>query len=245
MFPDPAVAPVIPPVTVPTVHAKLLATDAVSEILGLVPLQMATEAGLVTTGVGLTVTVIVYGIPTQAPVTEVGVTMYSTLPAVVLLGLVNVWLIRLPLPADAPVMLPLIVPIVHVNVLGAVAASVIFGLALLHTETVAGLLTAGLGFTVTVIVNAGPAHEPVVDVGVTIYSTLPAVELLGLVSVWLIVLPEPALAPVIPPLIDPMVHVKLDGTLAVSAMFGPVPVQIEVAAAFVTAGVGFTVTVIV
>jgi hypothetical protein len=61
----------------------------------------------------------------------------------------------------------------------------------------------------------------------------------------LIVLPAPALAPVIPPLMAPIVHAKLLGALAVSAMFGPVPVQIEVAAAFVTAGVGFTVTVIV
>jgi hypothetical protein len=154
-------------------------------------------------------------------------------------------LITPPLPEDAPEMLPLMVPIVQLNVEGAVAASVMFGLVALQIATDAGLLTAGLGLTVTVIVNGAPAQAPVVDVGVTIYSTLPAVALLGLVSVWLMVDPDPALAPVIPPFTAPIVHAKLLGALAVSAMFGPVPVQIDVADALVTAGVGFTVTVIV
>jgi hypothetical protein len=36
---------------------------------------------------------------------------------------------------------------------------------------------------VTVIVKAAPIHVPVVEVGVTIYSTVPAVALLGFVSV--------------------------------------------------------------
>jgi hypothetical protein len=66
-----------------------------------------------------------------------------------------------------------------------------------------------------------------------------------LVSVWLIVPPEPALAPVIPPVTVPIVHAKLLGALAVNVIFGPVPLQIEVVAALVTAGLGFTVTVIV
>jgi hypothetical protein len=59
-----------------------------------------------------------------------------------------------------------------------------------------------------------------VDVGVTIYSTVPAVALLGLLSAWLMVVPDPALAPVIPPVIFPIVHAKLLGALAVRAMFG-------------------------
>jgi hypothetical protein len=59
VLPDPAVAPVIPPVIVPIVHAKLLAADAVREIFGEVLLQIDTVAGLVTAGVGFTVTVIV------------------------------------------------------------------------------------------------------------------------------------------------------------------------------------------
>jgi hypothetical protein len=61
----------------------------------------------------------------------------------------------------------------------------------------------------------------------------------------LIVPPDPALAPVIPPTIVPIVQAKVLGALAVSVMLGPVALQIEAVAAFVTAGVGFTVTVIV
>lgn len=55
--------------------------------------------------------------------------------------------------------------------------------------------------------------------------------------------PEPALAPVIPPVIAPTVHVNVLGTLAVREMFGPVPLQVEAVAGVVTAGVGRTVTV--
>jgi ABC-type proline/glycine betaine transport system permease subunit len=86
-------------------------------------LHIAFVAAVVTAGVGLTVTVIVYGDPTQPPVVDVGVTMYCTLPAVALLGLLSVWLMFAPDPAVAPVMLPLIVPIVQVNVLAALAVS--------------------------------------------------------------------------------------------------------------------------
>ncbi len=75
--PDPAAAPVIPPVTVPIVHEKVLAAVEVSDILGLVPLQVATAAAFVTTGLGLTVTVIVYGVPAHPGVAvDVGVTIY-------------------------------------------------------------------------------------------------------------------------------------------------------------------------
>jgi galactitol-specific phosphotransferase system IIC component len=89
----------------------------------------------------------------------------------------------LPEPALAPVILPLIEPIVHVNVLGALAVRAIFGLVLLQIETAAGFVTSGLGLTVTVIVNGAPVQLPVVDVGVTIYSTDPAVALPGLVNI--------------------------------------------------------------
>ena len=74
------------------------------------------------------------------------------------------------------------VPIVQLKVLGALDVIVIFGLVPLHILTVAGLVTIGLGLTVTVIVYGVPAHEPVVDVGVIMYWTVPAVALLGLVS---------------------------------------------------------------
>lgn len=57
-----------------------------------------------------------------------------------------------PDPADAPVTPPVIVPIVQVNVLGTLAVNVMFGLVPLHVEVVAGLVTTGVGYTVTVIV---------------------------------------------------------------------------------------------
>ena len=74
-----------------------------------------------------------------------------------------------PDPALAPVMLPVIVPSVHVKLLGALAVSEMLGLLPLHTEAVGAVVTAGVGFTVTVMVNGAPAHDPVDDVGVTIY----------------------------------------------------------------------------
>ena len=86
-----------------------------------------------------------------------------------MLGLVSVWLIVDPEPALAPVILPVIVPIVHAKLLGVLAVKLIFGPVPLHILAVAELVTDGIGFTVTVIVKADPAHKPAVDVGVTIY----------------------------------------------------------------------------
>ena len=57
--PKPALAPVMPPVIVPMVQVKELATDAVKLMPGLVPLQMVAVLEVVTTGAGSTVTVIV------------------------------------------------------------------------------------------------------------------------------------------------------------------------------------------
>lgn len=105
---------------------------------------------------------------------------------------------------------------------------------------------AGVGFTVTVMVYGVPGQVvEAVDTGVTIYCTVPAVVLLGLFSVCAIVEPEPAVAPVIPPVIVPTVHVKLLAAVAVSAIFVAVALQIVAVLAVVTTGVGFTVTVIV
>jgi hypothetical protein len=61
----------------------------------------------------------------------------------------------------------------------------------------------------------------------------------------LIVEPEEALAPDIPPVFVPRVHAILDATLAVNAIPGPVPLHVEALADVVTTGDGFTVTVIV
>ena len=84
-----------------------------------------------------------------------------------------------------------------------------------------------------------------VDVGVTIYCTVPAAELLGFVRVCAMVAPDPADAPVMPPLIVPIVHVNVLAAVAVSAIFVAVALQIVAVLAVVTAGLGFTVTVIV
>jgi uncharacterized protein Usg len=245
VLPEPLLAPLINPVIVPIVQVKVLGVLAVKAIFGLVPLQVLAVLAVVTEGKGFTVIIILYGVPAQNPVIEVGVTRYSTVPAVALLGFVSTWLIVPPEPADAPVILPTIVPIVQVNVLGALAVNEMFGLVPLHVLAVAKLVTAGFGLTVTVIVYAGPGHDPVVEVGVTIYSTEPGIALLGLVSTWLIVLPDPATAPVILPVIVPIVQAKLLGALAVSAIFWLVPLQVLAVFAVVTTGVGLIVTVIV
>jgi hypothetical protein len=152
VFPDPLLAPVIPPLIAPIVQLNVLEALAVREIFGLVPVQTDVAGALVTAGVGLTVTVIVNAAPTQFPVTDVGVTIYCTEPAVAFEGLVSVWLIRLPDPAVAPVIPPETVPIVQVKVLAADAVRFMLGLVALQMASVAGLVTAGVGFTVTVIV---------------------------------------------------------------------------------------------
>lgn len=57
--PELALAPVILPVIVPIVQLKLLAALDVKEISVEAPLQILLAAALVTTGIGLTFTVIV------------------------------------------------------------------------------------------------------------------------------------------------------------------------------------------
>jgi hypothetical protein len=138
-------------------------------MFGLVPEQIDAAFAFVTTGFGFTVTVIVYGAPAQFPVDDVGVTIYCTVPAVLLLGLVSVWLIRLPAPELAPVIPPVIVPTVHVKLLGVLDVRLMFGLVALQIATVAGFVTTGVGFTVIVIVYGTPGQLPAVDVGVTMY----------------------------------------------------------------------------
>lgn len=59
--PLPALAPVIPPVTVPMVHEKLPETDEVRLMFVLVPLQILAPGAFVTTGFGFTVTVCTNG----------------------------------------------------------------------------------------------------------------------------------------------------------------------------------------
>jgi uncharacterized protein Usg len=147
-----------------------------------VPLHVLAVLAVVTAGVGLTVTVILYTGPGHVPAVAVGVIRYSTVPAVALLGLVSISLIVAPAPGLAPAMAPVIAPTVHVNVLGVLAVNAIFGLVPLHVLAVAAFVTLGVGLTVTTMLYGLPIHDPVVDVGVTRYSIVPAAELLKFVS---------------------------------------------------------------
>jgi hypothetical protein len=92
-------------------------------------------------------------------------------------------LIVAPEAADAPVIEPVFVPNVQAKLLAALAVNAMLGLVPLHVLAVFEVVTAGVGFTVTVILVAAPTHEPPVEVDVTIYTMLPAVALLGLVKV--------------------------------------------------------------
>ena len=125
----------------------------------------------------------VKGAPAQLPPEEVGVTTYSTVPVKELLGLVNTWLMVAPEPADEPVMPLVIVPIVQLKLLATLDVKAIFVETPLQILFVDELVTAGEGFTVTVIVVELPAQEPPVEVGVTTYSILPTTALLGFVRV--------------------------------------------------------------
>ena len=151
VFPLPALAPVIPPVTVPTVQVKLLVIEDVRLIFGLVPLQMKVVGGVVTVGAGLTVTVREVEGPAQTPVCEMGVTIYSTVPAAELLGLVKVWLIDDPAPGLAPEILPVTAPIVQEKLLSVVAVKRIEVVVPLQIAAVVGVVTFGAGLTVTTI----------------------------------------------------------------------------------------------
>jgi uncharacterized protein (DUF433 family) len=246
--PEPALAPVIPPLIAPIDQLNVLPVEEANTIFGEVPLHVTAVEGFVTAGVGLTVTVMTYAaLAGQLPVVEVGITKYSTVPAVELLGLMSVCEIVLPLPAAAPVIPPVTVPMVHANVLGAVAVKGILVAVLLQIATVAGTpAIAGVGLTVTVIVyGALAAQLPTVEVGVTRYWTVPAVVLLGLPSVCAMVLPLPALAPVMLPVIVPMVHANVLGAVAVNGILVAVLLQMAaVAGTPVITGRGFTVTVI-
>lgn len=180
--PELALAPLIPPVIVPIVQVKVLAKVAVKPIFVVVPLQMVAVFTVVTAGAGLTVTVIVKGVPAQDPAIAVGVTKYVTVPDAISLGFTSISLIVPPEVAVAPVMPPDVEPIVQEKLLGVLDVNKIFALVPLQTLVVGELVTIGVGLTVTIIVNGAPEQEPAMEVGVTIYCTVPAVALPGLVS---------------------------------------------------------------
>ena len=78
--------------------------------------------------------------------------------------------------------LPVVVPTVQLKVLEVEDVSGTLNGEPLHTLTLDWLVKDGAGLTVTVIVSAVPMHEPVVDVGVTTYWTLPGTMLLVFAS---------------------------------------------------------------
>jgi hypothetical protein len=110
----------------------------------------------------------------------------------------------------------------------------------LHIVSGLADVTSGVGLTVTIMFEVIPGHE--FAVGVTIYVTVPAVEP-GLVRTCDMVAPPAGAAPVIPPVIAPMVQLNVaPDTLLFSAMFVLVALQIVVDPVYVTLGVGLTVT---
>ena len=63
------------------------------------------------------------------------------------------------------------------------AVRLILAFAPLQIVLVPAVVTIGAGLTVTVILVTVPRHEPLIEVGVTIYSTVPEVAALGLVRI--------------------------------------------------------------
>jgi hypothetical protein len=81
-------------------------------------------------------------------------------------------------------MLPVIVPTVQLKVLAVVAAKAILVADPLQIEAVFKVVITGTGFAVTVMVYGEPAHPGVaVEVGVTMYCTVPEALLTGFVNV--------------------------------------------------------------
>jgi len=99
-----------------------------------------------------------------------------------------------------------------------------------------------LGLTVIVIMYGSLGQDPVVDVAITIYCTVPSV-VPRFINCWIIVGPLPVLAPVIFPDIDPIVQEKVLGTVASKVIFVDCLEQIVAVAVVMIAGLGLTVIV--
>ena len=93
-------------------------------VAGNTPLQLVAVVLVVMAGAGLTLCVIGLLDPTQ-PAVAVGITLYTIDPTAVLLGLVRVWAIVLPAPPAGVVRPPVLVPSVHVKLLGVLAVRLI------------------------------------------------------------------------------------------------------------------------
>jgi hypothetical protein len=183
---------------------------------------------------GLTVTTM--SVTAPGHVLAAGVTLYVTVPGASP-GFVSVCAIVVPFEAVAPYTPPVTAPIVQLKVVPdtVLVSSIFVGVAL---QIVVGLVveTLGVGLTVTTMLTGLPGHA--FANGVTMYVTVPAVDS-GLVRTCEIVVPDDAVAPVIPPVIAPTVQLKVaPATLLVSAILVVVPLQIVVGLTVVAFGVG-------
>jgi len=86
-------------------------------------------------------------------------------------------------PAGTPVTAPVVTLPIHEKLLAALDVSGMLSGELLHVLKLLPLVKAGPGSTLTVTVAKVPTHPPLSEVGITEYTTVPTVELLGLVSV--------------------------------------------------------------
>lgn len=114
---------------------------------------------------------------------------------------------------------------VQLKVLFTEAVRIVFQLSPLQIAAVDALVTKGFGSTLIIIVLLEPVQVPLDAMGVTMYSIVPVVEFDGLLSVWMMLEPEPGVAPVIPPVMVPMLQLNDEGMLAERFTDVEVPLQ--------------------
>jgi len=191
---------------------------------------------LLITGVGFTVTTTSVDVPEQ--LFAVGVIVYVAVPADVPV-FVSVCAMLLPEPSEAPAT-PLCAT-VHAKVVPVTLDVNVMPVALpLHIACDDGVaVTFGVGFTV--ITTSVDVPEQVFAVGVIVYVAVPA-DVPELVSVWVMLLPEPSEAPVTP--LCATVHAKaVPVTSDVKAMSVVAPLHIVCDdGVAVISGSGFTVS---
>jgi hypothetical protein len=161
-------------------------------MLLVVPLQIVSEFGVAnTSGNGLTVTITVIGVPLQPP--ALGVIVYVAVPATEPVA-VNVSAIVVPVPVSTPltpastlvqVYVTPPTPFVVLNPMLVTAPLQIVWLA-------GNATTFGFGVTVTTTTIGVPVQPDAP--GVIVYVAVPA-ELVVAVKVWLMLVPNPAVAP--------------------------------------------------
>ena len=170
-----------------------------------VPSLQITAVMALIAGLGLTVTVIVNGVPVQLP--DLGVTEYVAVSGPLVLLVSVPLMLAAFVPAEPPEIPASTVGADHVKVVpeGMIPSVPSTGLTVkLLPLQMAGvkLFTAGIGLTVTVTVKSFPVHGPSGDTGVTVYVAVPAL-LPVFISVPVILAPDPPSAGgVMVPVID-------------------------------------------